>query len=535
MNIFRMKPLVFSIPVLLSCIVAQTSQAGDNAAAVKSLDSITSQSSEIPSLLMETPVALPDAEVIAAPKPKAAPMRKSAGYRLQTSQAQTDAMNAQLAALKAEQEKKIAELAKQYAATQDSSAKALAAQQQKVADSEKQLNELQTKWQAATEQLESANKQIAELTATRLDEGSETVQLKQSLTDSQNQAATLTKKVAILTAVQQKLTDSEKQLADVQTKWQTAAQQLESANKQIADLTATRLDEGEETAQIKQSLTESQNETAALTKKMAALTADQTAKANELATVKKALAESDGKTAELQTKWQETTAKLDAQTKQMAAQKGTPATPAPVSKEDIRAYALGAFWGHDVLNAMKKVESDGFKVSQPQVVSGVTDMMSGKFKIPKEKMLAELQEMDASVTAKAQQPAPTNAANNDFIAKYSKKPGVKKSEMGYYYRITEKGRGAIKNSDVVAIAVTESLSNGKVIKDMNKTGKVLALPLDRFPPLFKTAISMMNNQGKLQMVVPPELAYGEAGSPPNIPPNATMVYDVKVVSISPAK
>jgi len=459
LNIFRLKPLVISIPVLLSCILAQTSQAGDNAAAVKSLDSITSQSSEIPSLLMETPVNLPDAEEIAPSKPKAAPMHKSAGYRLQTSQAQTDALNAQVAALKAEQEKKIAELAKQYASTQDSTTK----------------------------------------------------------------------------AQQQKLADSEKQLADLQTKLQTTAQQLESANKQIADLTATRLDEGEETAQLKQSLADSQNETAALTTKLAALTADQSAKATELASVKKALADSNGKSTELQTKWQETTAKLDAQTKQMASLKTTPETPAPVSKEDIRAYALGAFWGHDVLNAMKKVESDGFKVSQPQVVSGVTDMMSGKFKIPKEKMLAELQEMDASVTAKSQQPAPTDAANSDFITKYSKKPGVKKSEMGYYYRITEKGRGAIKNSDIVAIAVTESLSNGKVIKDMNKTGKVLALPLDRFPPLFKTAISMMNNQGKLQMVVPPELAYGEAGSPPNIPPNATMVYDVKVVSISPAK
>lgn len=462
MNIFRLKPLVISIPVLLSCIVAQTTLAGDNAAAVKSLDSITSQSSDIPSLLMETPVNLPDAEEIAPPKAKAAPMHKSAGYRLQTSQAQTDALNAQVAALKAEQEKKIAELAKQYASTQDSTTKAQAAQQQKLADSEKQL-------------------------------------------------------------------------ADMQAKLQTAAQQLENANKQIAELTATRLDEGEETAQIKQSLADSQNETAALTKKLAALAADQSAKATELAAVKKALVDSDEKSTELQTKWQETTAKLDAQTKQMASLKTTPQTPAPVSKEDIRAYALGAFWGHDVLNAMKKVESDGFAVSQPQVVSGVTDMMSGKFKIPKEKMLAELQEMDASVTAKAQPPAPTDAANSDFITKYSKKPGVKKSEMGYYYRITEKGRGAIKDTDIVAIAVTESLSNGKVIKDMSKTGKVLALPLDRFPPLFKTAISMMNNQGKLQMVVPPELAYGDAGSPPNIPPNATMVYDVKVVSISPAK
>ena len=462
MNIFKMKPLIFSIPILLTFIVAQQTQASDNDEAVKSLDSITSQSSDIPSLLMEAPVSLPEAEVIAAPKQKAAPMHKSAGYRLQTSQAQTDAMNTQIAALKAEQEKKIAELTKQFAANQDSGTKAQAAQQQKLADSEKQRAELQTKWQDTAQQLESANERIAELTATRLDEGAETVQLKQSLADSKD-------------------------------------------------------------------------ESAALTKKMAALTADQSAKATELAAAKKALADSVQKYSELQTKWQETTAKLDAQTKQMASVKSAPETPAPVSKEDIRAYALGAFWGHDVLNAMKKVETDGFKVSQPQVVSGVTDMMNGKFKIPKEKMLAELQEMDASVTGKAQQTAPSSDANNEYIAKYSKKPGVKKAEMGYYYRITEKGRGTIKNTDTVGIAVTESLANGKVIKDMSKSGKVLVLPLDRFPPLFKTAIGKMNNHGKLQMVVPPELAYGEAGSPPNIPPNATMVYDITVVNTTPAK
>ncbi|MNF15415.1 putative FKBP-type peptidyl-prolyl cis-trans isomerase [compost metagenome] len=43
----------------------------------------------------------------------------------------------------------------------------------------------------------------------------------------------------------------------------------------------------------------------------------------------------------------------------------------------------------------------------------------------------------------------------------------------------------------------------------------------------------INKQGRLQMVVPPELAYGEEGSTPDIPPNATMVYDIQVMDVNP--
>lgn len=535
MKIFTTKSLIITLPLILSSIVTQQAQAVDNDATAKSLDSMTEQSSEIPDLLMEKPISHPEAERISSPEPKSEPVNKIAGYRLQTLQAQTDAMNAQLSIFKAEQEKKIAELAKQYASIQDANAKALETQQNKLVESEQKQVELQTKWQSASQQLESANKQIAELSAARQDEETEAIQLRQSLAESQKQTDVLTEKVAALTAQQQQFTDGEKQRIELQTKWQSTSQQLESANKQIAELTAARQDEGGEVVQLKQSLSDSQNESVALTEKITVLTTEQAAKVNELAVMKKALEESEDKRTELQTKWEEATTSLDAKAKQMASLNSVSETPAPVSQEEIRAYALGAFWGHDVLNAMKNVEADGFKVLQPQVISGITDMMSGKFKIPKEKMLEELKEMDASAASKAMSAGPADNDNKSYIVKYSKKPGVKKAEMGYYYRITKKGRGAIKDTDTVAIAVTESLTNGKVIKDMNKERKVLVLPLDKFPPLFKTALINMNNHGKLRMVVPPELAYGEAGSPPNIPPNATMVYDINVVNVSPTE
>ncbi|WP_407435585.1 hypothetical protein [Lelliottia sp.] len=126
----------FALPALIISTVTPLAQASDNGETIKSLDSITAQSSEIPAILFAAPAAPPESSAIPEERHHKTPAKKIARLRLHTPQSPQNTANAELSALKSEQEKAIAELKAKYTSEQTASEKAIADAQKALADSE---------------------------------------------------------------------------------------------------------------------------------------------------------------------------------------------------------------------------------------------------------------------------------------------------------------------------------------------------------------------------------------------------------------
>jgi FKBP-type peptidyl-prolyl cis-trans isomerase len=107
---------------------------------------------------------------------------------------------------------------------------------------------------------------------------------------------------------------------------------------------------------------------------------------------------------------------------------------------------------------------------------------------------------------------------------------------GLCYVDTKVGTGPeVVKGDVLNMDYTGKLADGTVFDASERHGQPLQFKLGVGAVIqgWDEGIVGMKVGGERTLTIPPELGYGEAGYPPVIPPNATLVFDVKVVSIEP--
>ncbi len=109
-----------------------------------------------------------------------------------------------------------------------------------------------------------------------------------------------------------------------------------------------------------------------------------------------------------------------------------------------------------------------------------------------------------------------------------------KTSSGLEYIEVEAGAGAqAVAGKTVSVHYTGKFQDGKVFDSSIPRGEPLSFQLGRGNVIkgWDEGIALMKVGGKAQLMIPPALAYGERGAGGVIPPNATLIFDVELVSV----
>jgi FKBP-type peptidyl-prolyl cis-trans isomerase len=113
-----------------------------------------------------------------------------------------------------------------------------------------------------------------------------------------------------------------------------------------------------------------------------------------------------------------------------------------------------------------------------------------------------------------------------------------KTASGLQYWDIKVGTGQVaQNGDHVKVHYTGWLTSGKKFDSSVDAHQPFELTLGKGEVIkgWDEGIAGMKVGGKRQLRIPPDLAYGAQGYPGAIPPNATLIFDVQLLAVTPAK
>ena len=213
------------------------------------------------------------------------------------------------------------------------------------------------------------------------------------------------------------------------------------------------------------------------------------------------------------------------------------AAPVPLkSRKEKFSYALGMNIGTNLGNTLKKqsVEVDWNLVSQglkDSTTSGAKTRLTEK---EAKDVLTEVQnEARKRQTEEAQKAAVKNKTEGEaFLAANKDKEGVVTLPSGLQYKILTTGTGPKPTaSDSVKCNYRGTLINGTEFDSSYKKGQPVTFGVGQVIKGWTEGLQLMPVGSKWQLFIPSSLAYGERGAGADIGPNATLIFEVELISI----
>lgn len=121
-----------------------------------------------------------------------------------------------------------------------------------------------------------------------------------------------------------------------------------------------------------------------------------------------------------------------------------------------------------------------------------------------------------------------------FLAENKSKPGVTVLPSGLQYKVLTEGSGDMpKPEDSVTVHYAGKLIDGTEFDSSIKRGQPATFRVGGVIAGWTEALTKMKVGSKWQLFIPSDLAYKEMGKPPQIGPNAVLLFDVELLSNTP--
>jgi FKBP-type peptidyl-prolyl cis-trans isomerase FklB len=201
------------------------------------------------------------------------------------------------------------------------------------------------------------------------------------------------------------------------------------------------------------------------------------------------------------------------------------------SEKDKVSYAIG-------VNIGKSMRKDTVDVDPAIFSRGMKDALAGgKLLLTDDEIKATLTKLQTELRARqevAMQKAGdiNKKAGDDFLAQNKTKEGVVALPDGLQYKILKQGNGPKPAAtDSVVCNYRGTLLDGTEFDSSYKRGQPATFPVNGVIKGWTEAVQLMPVGSKWQLFIPADLAYGNRGAGADIGPNATLIFEVELLSI----
>lgn len=201
---------------------------------------------------------------------------------------------------------------------------------------------------------------------------------------------------------------------------------------------------------------------------------------------------------------------------------------------DNASYTLGFQFGQNLHSYGAQINLDAF-------TKGFSDALAGKpGALSKEEMQAAMTDFERNLRTKMEGKNKELGEKNTkegkaFLEANAKKPGVKVLPSGLQYKVIKDGSGTPpKATDIVKTHYRGTLIDGKEFDSSYARKEPAEFPVNGVIKGWTEALQLMKPGSKWQLFIPSELAYGTQGAGADIGPNATLVFEVELISVKGA-